>query len=102
MRNQICYYSNKTAVGNFKTVQFVFLPADETEAPIQLEKKPCSLGGKMFCQISMKELQDNQLVRIVMILGEKGSQLFKDIFICGQHFTQHDYCGHIWTLQLTL
>lgn len=56
------------------------------------EKKPRS-GGKMFCQIKMKELHED-----CYDPEWKGSRLLKDIFICGQHFAQHDYCGHIWTL----
>ena len=59
------------------------------QKPIQLgEKTPCSSGGKMFCQINMKELQERQLVKVVMRKREKGSRLLKDF--------------HFWSTSLSM
>lgn len=56
------------------------LPADETEANPAGEKKPAAQEERCFT----KSRQERLLVKVVMILREKGSRLLKDIFIPGQ------------------
>lgn len=67
-------------MGNFKTVQFMFLPADKTEAAIQLREKTLLFRRKGGQPSIWRNNKRTNLLVMLWFWEKKGSLLLKYIF----------------------